>query len=110
MALKFEAGMDESTASLPRELREFIDAGGRTIRDEYDDWSFRIASRGKNAFGEGLPASAVAIAKNECGDCLFLISSARNALSRVVYVFRHEEDRWFAYASDFAEIIERMRQ
>src|SRR3954470_2598755 len=92
-------------AELPDALASFIKEGGCTLQCEDGDWDLNIVPAEDSPFRKELPKSAVMIAENGCGDCLFLKKSPKGATGKSVFVFWHEEDRCEKFAPDITALL-----
>jgi hypothetical protein len=83
---------------LPAELAAYLKAGHTTFVCADGDWDVHLKPREKSPFHDELPARALMIAENGCGDCLFLKTSPNGVPLPKVFVFWHEEDRREVFA------------
>jgi hypothetical protein len=89
---------------LPAELASFIDNGGTVVHSPDGDWDLNIRPAEETEFGNVIPKTAVVIAENGCGDCLFL-KRFKQKLGEKVFVFLDEEGRSEMFAKNITALL-----
>lgn len=88
-------GMKNETLKLPAELQNFLNTGNKEFHCDEDDWEVQIAQSKDTHLRKTLSPESIIIAKNGCGDYLFLPTLTNPE----VHVFWHEEQREEIFAA-----------
>ncbi len=103
---KLESNIDPEVWSiLPESLQQFLTNGKTLIATDEDDWTVSIKTP-PSYLRKALPAGSVLIAKNGCGDHLFLApcEARPSVLDPKVYVWWHEGARIDVFAGAFKNL------
>jgi hypothetical protein len=88
--------------TLPGPLKDFMKNGRAVFRGDDGDWDVKIESIADTPYKNDIPAAALIIANNGCGDCLFMrkLKPDSTAYEPEVYVYWHEEHRHEIYSEN----------
>ena len=91
--------------NLPISLKSYIDAENTTLLHQGNEWDIELSSSATNPWSKFLPADALIIANNGCGDYLYLQKDTESSTySPVVYVYWHEVNM----SEEFADHIDQL--
>jgi len=94
------------TNDIPTTLKIFIENGNSLFRCDDGDWNIKIEPAVDSHLKKDLPANALIIAHNGCGDYLFvcMTDSAPISFRPEVFVYWHEEHRYELYADNIHDL------
>ncbi|MEN6319553.1 MAG: hypothetical protein ABFD82_12450 [Syntrophaceae bacterium] len=94
------------TNDIPITLKIFIENGNSIFRRDDGDWNVKIEPAADSHLKKDIPANALIIAHNGCGDYLFICmtDSAPKSFGTGVFVYWHEEHRYELYADNIHDL------
>jgi hypothetical protein len=94
--------LNMKTNDLPTTLKIFIENGNSIFRCDDGDWNVKIEPAVDSHLKKDLPANALIIANNGCGDHLFMCMTDSSPISfrPEVFVYWHEEHRSELYTDN----------